>query len=173
MILDILRQGKIQSFEYTPKTELDTVASALTALNAKEPLRDIDGNAASPIGWECGCLQKKCGACAVVVNGTPCLACGTRLNNYSKRLRIEPLKKFPLTRDLIVDRGAMLEGLKELNMWLENDAELTDKKQDICFEASRCLQCGCCLEVCPNFKCGGNFKGMAAAVPMARLLLNA
>ena len=38
------------------------------------------------------------------------------------------------------------------------------------YEASRCLQCGCCLEVCPNFDPEGTFFGMAAAVPVTRLL---
>ena len=33
-----------------------------------------------------------------------------------------------------------------------------------------CLQCGCCLEVCPNFYAGGKFYGMAAGIPASKLL---
>lgn len=54
-----------------------SIASVLEEINSKERLINILGNHASPILWECGCLQKKCGACAMVINGVPSLACST------------------------------------------------------------------------------------------------
>ena len=41
---------------------------------------------------------------------------------------------------------------------------------DTVFAASRCLQCGCCLEVCPNFCCGGTFMGMNGVALFNRIL---
>ena len=38
------------------------------------------------------------------------------------------------------------------------------------YESSRCLQCGLCLEICPNFHVDGDFFGAAAAIPAGRLL---
>ena len=55
-------------------------------------------------------------------------------------------------------------------VWAEKELIAADKKNDLMYEASRCLQCGCCLEVCPNFISGGNFFGMSAMVPSSRLL---
>jgi len=173
--LDILRTApgeapRWQSFLYETEDETATVATALTALNDDPDLRDTAGEASAPIGWECSCLQKKCGACAMVVNGRPGLACDTRLRELKQPVRLEPLRKFPVVRDLIVDRSILFRDLEELHLWFEGDARGGDRSVDPAYEASRCLQCGCCLEVCPNFAPGGRFKGMAGAVPMTRLL---
>ena len=58
-----------------------TVATALRELNDRNPLTDMDGNPAAEIQWECNCLQKKCGACAMLVNGLPMLACDANLED--------------------------------------------------------------------------------------------
>ncbi len=149
-----------------------TVALALTELNADSSRRDINGAPFEPIRWECSCLQKKCGACAMVISGRPMLACDAKLETVAKRgkITVAPLKKFPPVADLIVDREPVFKALAEARLWLENSGSVPAENTDIAFEASRCLQCGCCLEVCPNFWAGGDFFGMSAAVPMTRLL---
>ena len=159
-----------QSFRYEPAGENETAATALTSLNEQPELRDAEGKAARPIQWERNCLQKKCGACAMVVNGVPRLACDTFLRDCGATVRLEPLRKFPVVADLVVDRGVMWENLRTLRLWLIGDAQAGDRASELAYEASRCLQCGCCLEVCPNFAPGGAFTGMAGAVPASRLL---
>ena len=105
----------------------------------------------------------------MVINGRPRLSCDARVNEYPKGvIKLEPLKKFPVVCDLIVDRSIMFGQLKKLGAWLEGEAETRDN--DISYEASRCLQCGCCLEVCPNFYPGGEFFGTAVLVPASRLI---
>ena len=85
-------------------------------------------------------------------------------------MRIEPLKKFPVVADLMVDRSAVFDALKTLGVWANGEVGAPDRTDETAYEASRCLQCGCCLEVCPNFYAGGDFFGMAAAVPASRLI---
>ena len=176
--LEILRRARgestshWQTFSYDLVTGNETVASVLTALNAREPLMDTEGKEARPIVWECSCLQKKCGACAVVVQGKPCLACDAKLALIKGDVvRVEPLRKFPVICDLMVDRSILFENLKTLKLWLSNDASLPDNLRPLAYEASECLQCGCCLEVCPNFNVENGFAGMAGMVPLARLLV--
>lgn len=159
-----------QCFLYEPQSADDSVASALTSLNEREDLRDAEGSPAAPIRWECSCLQKKCGACAMVINGRPQLACRARINEFKGMIRLKPLKKFPVVADLMVDRSVMFQNLKELKLWFADEANGKDKVMPIAYQASRCLQCGCCLEVCPNFRPDGKFTGMASAVPMTRVL---
>ena len=160
-----------QTFLYTPKNNKETVASALTALNDLEDLKDIEGRAADPVLWEHSCLQKKCGACAMVVNGRPVLACDTLLSELKKPVTLEPLRKFPVVADLLVNREAMFQNLAKLEAWLSMDAAPSESKNPEAYEASRCLQCGCCLEICPNYAADESFFGMAAMVPSARLLI--
>ena len=106
----------------------------------------------------------------VVINGKPGLACDAKLSVYKKTIRLEPLRKFPVVADLIVDRSVLYENLRVLRLWFEADAAQHQRAAEVGYEASRCLQCGCCLEVCPNFDPEGQFFGMAAAVPVTRLL---
>ena len=49
-------------------------------------------------------------------------------------------------------------------------ATVTEKRNALSYEASRCLQCGCCLEVCPNFSAENSFTGMAGAMPASRII---
>jgi succinate dehydrogenase / fumarate reductase iron-sulfur subunit len=179
-ILRIKRQKFNSDIPYWQEIEFDcgegsneTIATALTAINNSGAATDTAGNPVGEIGWECSCLQKKCGACAMVINGRPRLACDTFLKDYkcTRKVIIEPLRKFPVVRDLIVDRSVMRENLKTMRAWLEDaPASVGEKKNEMMYDASRCLQCGCCLEVCPNFCAGDSFYGAAAAVPVSRLI---
>ena len=160
-----------QTFSYESQTPGDTVASALTYFDHKEELIDVDGKPARSITWECSCLQKKCGACAMVINGRPGLACDVRLSAFPEgKIKVEPLRKFPVIEDLMVDRTILYRNLETLHVWLTGDAVLSDRDQETAYRASECLQCGCCLEICPNFYPDGKFFGMAAVPLTARLL---
>lgn len=108
----------------------------------------------------------------MVIDGRPGLACGTLLREHrgTQPMTIAPLTKFPVLKDLMTDRSILMENLKVFRMWGDEKSTLTEKKSLTAYEASRCLQCGCCLEVCPNFTPGESFFGAAAFVPAARLL---
>ena len=139
-----------------------TVAELIERINSEQIPED-------PVTWERSCKQKKCGACAMLINGRPRLACDARLYEYGEKpIKLAPLKKFPVVCDLMVDRSTMFENLKNLGSWLEENSgeDLTGDA----YEASRCLQCGCCLEVCPNFYAGGKFFGAAGLSPSSRLI---
>ena len=160
-----------ETFVYEPVREDESVATALQRLNERDVLLNADGKETSVIEWECSCLQKKCGACAMVVNGVPKLACSAKLSDYKKgEIRLEPLRKFPVIADLTVDRTILHENLKTIQAWFDSAPYRDDKRGSLAFEASRCLQCGCCLDVCPNFYAGGEFYSMSVCVPTTKLL---
>lgn len=158
------------TFLYSSSDPADTAAAMLTSLNSRAELLDINGKNVRPIEWECSCLQKKCGACAMVINGTPRLACAAVLSELGENITLEPLRKFPVICDLVVDRSILYENLKTLGIWLRKDADISEKHHALNYESSECIACGCCLEVCPNFYAGGKFFGMAAVPLTTRLL---
>lgn len=127
-----------------------------------------------PIEYECSCLQGLCGACAMVINSQPKLACKTFLNDdlmvqkYGK-ITIEPLSKFPVIKDLKVDRSILHEAMLNCEQWLESDAETDDNDLEFEYEMSMCLMCGCCTEACPNYDIGG-FVGTQVAVSASKLI---
>lgn len=157
-----------QEFAYEGH-ESDSVAAALRELNARTPLTDLEGREAPPVRWECGCACGKCGACAMRVNSLPTLACKAFLGPLGQTVTLEPLSKFPLVADLVVDRGVIFEQLKKIHLWLSGAAVTREKTHELRFQSSRCLMCGCCLEICPNFRAGGGFAGALAAVGAYRM----
>ena len=129
-----------------------TVAAILEKLNERDQLEDIKGKQCRKIRWECGCMQKMCGGCAMVINGHPALACGVFINtDDTEILRLEPLTKFPVVEDLIVDRSVIWERQKEALMYLGIRKHPDPKEHDHQYSAAKCLKCGLCLEVCPNY----------------------
>lgn len=152
-----------QEFTYEKK-ENETVAGVLTELNYKDDLVDVNGKSAPRIQWECSCLQGMCGACAMVINHRPALACETFLKNLRGDILIlEPLSKFPTIADLVVDRTIIQENLKLANSYIESYAGADNREFDQMYTAAKCLKCGLCMEVCPNYKGGKNFYGAAFA----------
>lgn len=161
-----------QRIEFVTENDKETVATALIQINNGGNYKDADGNIVEEITWEAGCLQKKCGACAMLINGLPQLACDTFLNKLkkSKVITLAPLSKFPVIKDLVVDRSVMYQNLKTLRVWSGESAEIKECNLDEAYDAARCLQCGCCLEACPNFCPDGDFMGAAGFAPQARLI---
>lgn len=170
--VDAASPAVYQTFQYIGDPR-DSVAYVLTSLNEREQLCDMQGQPASTIRWECGCMQKRCGACAMLVNGLPRLACSTFLEDAAGRKNtvvLEPLGKFPLVCDLVVDKAALFDAIKNMHLWLDEEAHVSHWNQDEQFASGRCLMCGCCLEVCPNFTPDGGFAGAVGAVNAYRYL---
>ncbi len=144
-----------------------TVAGLLDYLNYHDDIQDETGKKTSRIGWECSCLQGICGSCAMVINGMPALACETMVRDLKgKEIIIRPLQKFPVIHDLIVDRTIIHENLRRTNMYIGEylppqnmNAKKREKEHELQYEAAKCLKCGLCLEVCPNYVNGQNFFG--------------
>ncbi|MGN1104062.1 MAG: 2Fe-2S iron-sulfur cluster-binding protein [Candidatus Coproplasma sp.] len=148
-----------QTFDFECGKDL-TVAALLDELNYTDDLYDTEGQPATRILWECSCMQKICGACAMVINGVPALACNTFLRDIKgDTLVLEPLSKFPVVADLIVDRSIIEENLKKSRIYTGEYSGISAKEYDHCYAAAKCIKCGLCLEVCPNYSKGENFFG--------------
>lgn len=100
----------------------------------------------------------------MVINGTPALACATYADEVKGReLVLEPLSKFPVVSDLVVDRSAIYENLIHAKAYLESAAKNDLHLQKQLYTLAKCLKCGLCLEVCPNYRPGGDFFGAVLA----------
>jgi succinate dehydrogenase / fumarate reductase, iron-sulfur subunit len=128
-----------------------------------------------PVAWEQGCLEEVCGSCTMLINGRPRQGCTALVAKIleetgSKVIQIAPLSKFPLIKDLVVDRGGMFDSLKKVHAWVDADdahdrgfgAKVSPATQEVRYELSTCMTCGCCLEACPQFNEKSKFIGPAA-----------
>ena len=90
----------------------------------KEPITR-QGAETTPIAWEQGCLEEVCGSCSMLINGKPRQSCTALIANLIKEngttITLAPFTKFPLIRDLVVDRTSMFEALKKVKAWVAVD----------------------------------------------------
>ena len=169
MTVKILRQQFPNSepyweiFDYDGSMDI-SVAALLDYINYNDDIITTDGKKTTRIGWECSCLQGVCGACAMVINKTPALACETFLKDLKgNEITIQPLQKFPVVHDLLVDRSSIQDNLRATNMYIGEYKTPKDSDVDHQYLAAKCLKCGLCLEVCPNYVNGKTFFGAAFA----------
>ena len=156
----VLRNGKYVEFSGDFKPGMSVIA-ILEELNARTPLCDTEGREVPPIEYDCSCREKTCGACAMLINGVPKLACAAFFRDEGPVVKLAPLSKFPLISDLRVDRSAIPESVKSMKLWLDNDETAVVGDVDLQYASGECLFCGCCLEVCPNYAKDGAFFGGA------------
>lgn len=135
--------------------------------------KTADGKKVAPVVWECVCLEEVCGSCTMVINGRvrqSCTALVDQIAPNGEEIRLEPMTKFPIVRDLLVDRSRMFDNLKKVKAWIDLDGshELgpgprqSQENQETAYPLSRCMTCGCCMEACPQINDSSKFIGPAA-----------
>ncbi|MBC7351005.1 MAG: succinate dehydrogenase iron-sulfur subunit [Thermogutta sp.] len=124
---------------------------------------NADGKRVPPVAWECNCLEEVCGACTMVINGRVRQACTALVDKLladrPAGIRLEPMTKFPVIRDLVVDRTRIFATLKKIKAWIPVDSYLdlgpplrqSQEMQEIAYVLSKCMSCGCCMEACPQY----------------------
>lgn len=146
------------------------IISALMEIQ-KNPVNN-KGEKVAPVVWEQGCLEEVCGSCSMLINGKPRQACTALIEHLirekgSSTITLAPFTKFPLVRDLIVDRSVMFENLKRVHAWVDVDGvyakgpgpKISQEKQEVMYAISKCMTCGCCVEACPQSNHHSKFVG--------------
>lgn len=150
------------------------VTSALMDIAANPVTRD--GKKTTPVTYDSNCLEEVCGSCAMLINGRARMACSALLDSLEQPIKLEPFSKFPVVRDLAVDRSVLFENLKAVKAWVPIDGtydlgpgpRISMQEQEAAYPLSRCISCCCCMEACPQFNEDTDFVG-AAAISQARL----
>ncbi len=166
-------QAHWEEFELTWKSGMNVI-SAMMEIAANPVTRD--GKPTTPIAYDSNCLEEVCGSCAMLINGKARMACSALVDKLEQPIRIEPFKKFPVVRDLSVDRSVIFENLKAVKAWVPIDGtydlgpgpRIYPQEQEEAYPLSRCISCCCCMEACPQFNESTGFVG-AATIAQARL----
>lgn len=137
-----------------------------------------EGADTTPPVWDSGCLEEVCGACTMVINGKVRQACSSLVDKLGidAPIVLEPAGKFPVVRDLWVDRQRLFNDLKKTRCWVPIDGThdlgpgpaIPQRVQEQRYPLSRCISCGCCLEACPQYTPTNKFIG-AAVISQVRL----
>src|SRR6266849_9668353 len=71
------------------------------------------------LSYRWSCRMGICGSCGMTVNGEPKLTCATFLTDYAPGpVRVEPLRNFPVVRDLVIEMDDFMRKLVEVKSWL-------------------------------------------------------
>jgi len=137
------------------------VISVLQRIAAKAAR--ADGKPVAPVAWDCNCLEEVCGACTMLINGRTRQACTALVDRLMEdnpeHIELRPMSKFPVVRDLVVDRSRMFEALKKVKAWIPVDGyhhmgpgpRQSREQQEQAYPLSECMTCGCCVEACPQY----------------------
>jgi len=162
-----------ETFRVPPRTGLNVIGVLMHI--AEHPVT-AEGKATVPISYDANCLEEVCGSCAIRINGKVGMACSALVEKLEQPIRLEPLSRFPVVRDLQVDRSRLFEDLKRVQAWIPIDGtydlgpgpRLSTRDQEAAYPFARCISCGSCLEVCPQYNDKTKFVG-AAVIGQVRL----
>ncbi len=147
-------------FEIEYEREMNVI-SVLQRIAAKA--KTVDGKKVTPVAWDCGCLEEVCGSCTMVINGRVRQSCSALVDNLfienPDEIVLEPMTKFPVVRDLVVDRQRLFHALERVQAWVPVDSyydmgageRQLRAVQEQNYPLSQCMSCGCCLEACPQY----------------------
>ena len=142
---------------YEPNMNVISVLQKIAALARSE-----DGQPAAPVAWDCSCLEEVCGSCTMLINGRTRMACSALVDNLleeNDEIELLPMSKFPVVRDLCVDRSRLFRSLERVKAWVPVDGSydhgpgprVSPEEQEDAYPLATCISCGCCLEACPQF----------------------
>ncbi|MBI2825063.1 MAG: succinate dehydrogenase iron-sulfur subunit [Planctomycetia bacterium] len=126
--------------------------------------KTVEGERVAPVAWDCNCLEEVCGACTMVVNGHVRQACTALVDRLladnPDEIELRPMEKFPVVRDLVVNRRRLFRALEKLKTWIPVDGyydagpgpRVSQEAQQEAYPLSECMSCGCCLDACPQYQ---------------------
>jgi len=116
----------------------------------------VQSRQATDLAVRWNCKAGKCGSCSVEINGKPRLSCMTRMNEFSdsQTITIQPLKTFPLIKDLVTDVSWNYEQNKKIQPFTPKQKESVGNfrmmQRDVLRvqEFRKCIECYLCQDVC-------------------------
>ena len=167
----------LQIARYRPEQESDATFDEFDVPCPKDwvildGLNHVKDQLDGTLAYRWSCRMGICGSCGMTVNGEPKLTCATFLHEYAPGpIRVEPLRNFPVIRDLIVDIGDFMRKLVTVKPWIVRDEERplaagefrqTPDEMDEYKQYSMCINCMLCYSACPIYGLDPKFLGPAA-----------
>lgn len=157
--------------EYT--VEVSPYDRVLDALNYVK--WHLDGT----LTYRRSCAHGVCGSDAMLINGVNRLACKTLIREVGDRITVQPIRGYPVVKDLVVDMDRFWRSFRSVKPWLENDEppppreRLQSPAQRERFDdTTKCILCACCTTACPSFWANDDFVGPAAIVWAHRFIFD-
>jgi succinate dehydrogenase / fumarate reductase iron-sulfur subunit len=181
---------KFKVFRFNPETD-DAQHYDFFTVNASvndrilDCLNKIRWEQDSTLAYRMSCAHGVCGSDGVTINGSPALACQKLVKDYDyvKEIVVEPLKFFPVIKDLTVNMEPFFERIKAINpntmdaasaeLTTEKEHKQTPEERSLFDDAVKCILCACCVAACPvMLKEEPAFVGPAAVLRAHRYIFD-
>ena len=135
----------------------DYTIETTTGMVVLDAVHRIQAEQANDLAVRWNCKAGRCGSCSAEVNGMPKLMCMTRLSDLpmDEPVTIEPMKAFPLVRDLVTDVSwnyRVKEGIAAFQPRKpdhdDGTWEIFQEDVDRVMEFRKCIECFLCQDVC-------------------------
>jgi succinate dehydrogenase / fumarate reductase iron-sulfur subunit len=154
--------------------EVEPMDRVLDALNAVKWYQD------GSLTYRRSCAHGVCGSDAMVINGRNRLACKMLVRDAGKRIQIEPLRGFPVIKDLVVDMEPFFAKYRSIKPYLINNDPPPEhgerlqspEERAVYDDTTKCILCGACTGACPPFWTNNEFVGPAAIVNAHRFIFD-
>jgi succinate dehydrogenase / fumarate reductase, iron-sulfur subunit len=151
-------------------------AKGSTVLDA---LNEIKWRQDGCLSYRRSCRHGICGSCAMTINGKNNLACESQVETLKGIIWVEPLRSFPIIKDLIVDMEPFYERYRAVKPYFIAGTPPTDKERRQSPEERKlldgsyeCILCGCCTSSCPSYWADEDFLGPAAMLKAYRFVFD-
>jgi succinate dehydrogenase / fumarate reductase iron-sulfur subunit len=130
------------------------ISEGMVVLDA---IHQIQASQANDLAVRWNCKAGKCGSCSAEINGMPRLMCMTRMSDLPthKPVTVEPMKAFPLIRDLVTDVSWNFDVKKKIKPFKPRAPDAADgtwriDQADVerVQEFRKCIECFLCQDVC-------------------------
>ncbi|GAB6177302.1 fumarate reductase iron-sulfur subunit [Desulfobaculum senezii] len=170
-----------QAGETMPRMQTYTIdeTASMTVFIALNRLREEQDPS---LKFDFCCRAGICGACAMVINGRPCLACHTKTMDLPDEITLLPLPFFKCIGDLAVDTGVWFQDMnRKIESWVHTDKEFdpaaSEERMDndtaeAVYELDRCIECGCCVAACGTARMREDFLGAVALNRIGRFVID-
>ncbi|HZY91033.1 MAG TPA: succinate dehydrogenase/fumarate reductase iron-sulfur subunit, partial [Gemmataceae bacterium] len=120
-------------------------------------IHQIQRTQAPDLACRWNCKAGKCGSCSAEINGKPRLMCMTRMDvlPLDQPITVEPMKAFPLLRDLVTDVSWNYRVKKQIKPFKPRPPDAPDgtwrmgqEDVDRVQEFRKCIECYLCQDVC-------------------------
>jgi len=177
------RTIRVECLRYNPETDREPRFQAydvpfgddMSVLQGLQYIKDrLDGS----LTFRWSCRMAVCGSCGAMIDGKPELLCHTFLRDYHPRaVRVEPLRHFPIVRDLVIDQSDFLRKLEGVRPQLtpaeprsitDGPYRQTPRQMESYYQYAQCINCLLCYAACPQYGLDPAFTGPAALALLHR-----
>jgi len=136
---------------------------------------EIDGT----LTFRRSCAHGVCGSDAMLINGVNRLACKVLVRDLGSTITVEPLRGFPVVKDLVVDMTGFFKAYRAVKPWLINDETpppterlQSPSERERFDDTTKCILCASCTTSCPSFWSNPEYIGPAAIVNAHRFIFD-